>query len=135
MPYKKAALPNIVSYLPQQNLVQESPVFFHKKIILDNIYVSDNFIEKNVFRLSEKTDAVIAEYRLTTNTKSSKLMLVRYSDSETARLAFDDVVKLWRFFVKRNLSRNDSYFSEQSATLHLLSINKKYIRHNVPFNK
>ena len=98
MPYKKASLPNIVSYLPQQNLVQESPVFFHKKIILDNIYVSDNFIEKNVFRLSEKTDAVIAEYRLITNAKSSKLMLVRYSDSETARLAFDDVVKLWRFF-------------------------------------
>ncbi|MEK6559345.1 MAG: DUF6599 family protein, partial [Planctomycetota bacterium] len=120
MPYKKAALPNIVSYLPQQNLVQESPVFFHKKIILDNIYVSDNFIEKNVFRLSEKTDAVIAEYRLTTNTKSSKLMLVRYSDSETARLAFDDVVKLWRFFgEKESISGTIHIF--QNKALHYTS--------------
>ncbi|MBM4065254.1 MAG: 4Fe-4S dicluster domain-containing protein [Planctomycetes bacterium] len=95
MPYKKAFLPAILSLLPQQHLVQESPVFFHKKIILDNIYISDNYIEENVFHLSEKTDAVIAEYR-PTSSESFKLMLIRYPDSDTARFAFEDTLKLWR---------------------------------------
>ena len=54
MPYKKVSLPFILSLLPQQHLVQESPIFFHKKIVLDNIYISDNYIEENVFHLSEK---------------------------------------------------------------------------------
>lgn len=96
MPYKKVSLPAILSLLPQQHLVQESPIFFHKKIILDNIYISDNYIEENVFHLSEKTDAVIAEYRPTTSLESFKLMLIKYPDNDTARLVFDDVLKLWR---------------------------------------
>src|SRR3990172_4852978 len=96
MPYKKVSLPFILSLLPQQHLVQESPIFFHKKIILDNIYISDNYIEENVFHLTEKTDAVIAEYRLNANAEPLKLMLIRYTDNDTASLAFDDVLKLWR---------------------------------------
>ena len=96
MPYKNVFLPSILSLLPQQHLVQESPLFFHKKIILDNIYISDNYIEENVFRLTEKTDAVIAEYRPNSNTEPLKLMIIRYTDNDTASLAFDDVLKLWR---------------------------------------
>ncbi len=96
MPYKKMSLPTIMDYLPEHYLIQASPKFFHKKIILDNIYISDNFIEENVFHLSEKTDAVIAEYRPNPKTEPLKLMLVRYPDAETARRALDDVVKLWR---------------------------------------
>ena len=96
MPYKKVSLPSILSLLPQQHLAQNSPIFFHKKIILDNIYISDNYIEENVFHLSEKTDAVIAEYRPNTSSESFKLMLIRYPDNDTARLVFDDVLKLWR---------------------------------------
>lgn len=61
MPDKKVSLPAIMDYLPKHCLIQKSPKFFHKKIILDNIDISDNFIVENVFRLSEKTDAVIAE--------------------------------------------------------------------------
>ncbi|MDN3514714.1 MAG: 4Fe-4S dicluster domain-containing protein [Candidatus Brocadia sp.] len=94
IPYKKVSLPVMMDYLPTQNLILESPKFFHKKIILDNIYISDNFIEENVFRLSEKTDAVVAEYKL--NAGSLKLMIIQYPDIHTAGLAFDDVVKLWR---------------------------------------
>ncbi|MBI2472642.1 MAG: 4Fe-4S dicluster domain-containing protein [Planctomycetes bacterium] len=96
MLYKKASLPAILSLLSQQHLVQNSCIFFHKKIILDNIYISDNYIEENVFHLSEKTDAVIAEYKLNISTEPFKLMLIKYTDNDTARLAFDDVLKLWR---------------------------------------
>lgn len=96
MPYKKVSLPAIIEYLPQQYLVQESPKFFHKKIILDNIYISDNFIEENVFHLTEKTDAVIAEYKMKSDDGPLKLMMVKYPDSNTARHAFADVIKLWQ---------------------------------------
>ena len=96
MPYKKTTLPAIVTLLPQQYLVRESPVFFHKKIVLDNMYITDNYIEENVFHLSEKTDAVIAEYKSGIDSEPSKLMLIKYSDNDAARLTFDDVLKLWR---------------------------------------
>ena len=135
MPYKKVSLPFILSLMPQQHLVQESPIFFHKKIILDNVYISDNYIEENVFHLSEKTDAVIAEYRPNTTSESFKLMLIKYPDNDTARLAFDDVLKLWRSWGKWNLRRSNSYLSRQSATLHLLFAGKKYIWYGVPFCK
>lgn len=104
MPYKKVSLPAIMKYLPDQYLIQESSKFFHKKIILDNIYISDNFIEENVFHLSEKTDAVIAEYRPNANSEPLKLMLIRYPDADTARRAFDDVVKLWRSWGEREFA-------------------------------
>ncbi|HHT9110188.1 MAG TPA: DUF6599 family protein [Candidatus Brocadiaceae bacterium] len=96
MPYKKMVLPSPMAYLPQQYLVKGSEKFFHKKIVLDNIYISDNFIEENVFHLSEKTDAVIAEYQPKPNTDPFKLMLVMYPDRNTAESAFNDVIKLWR---------------------------------------
>ncbi|HHT9137141.1 MAG TPA: DUF6599 family protein, partial [Candidatus Wunengus sp. YC60] len=95
MPYKKASLPAILSLLPLQHLVQNSFIFFHKKIILDNIYISDNYIEENVFHLSEKTDAVIAKYKPAADTEFPGL-IIKYPDADAARLAFDDVLKLWR---------------------------------------
>lgn len=104
MPYKKVSLPTIMNYLPGQYLLRESPRFFHKKIILDNIYISDNFIEENVFCFSEKTDAVVAEYRPNINSEPLKLMIVRYPDGDTARRAFDGVVKLWRLWGEKELS-------------------------------
>jgi hypothetical protein len=104
MPYKKVSLPAIMGYLPDQYLIQESIKFFHKKIILDNIYISDNPIEENVFHLSEKTDAVIAEYKHNASTEPSKLMLILYPDIDTARRALDDVIKLWRSWGEREFT-------------------------------
>ncbi|MBM4055199.1 MAG: 4Fe-4S dicluster domain-containing protein [Planctomycetes bacterium] len=96
MPYKKEILPDIIRYLPENNLVKESLKFFHKKIILDNIYLSDNFIEENVFHLSEQTDAIIAEYKHGEEESPLLLMLVKYPDSNTASNALEDAVQVWR---------------------------------------
>jgi NAD-dependent dihydropyrimidine dehydrogenase PreA subunit len=96
MPHKKAVLPAIANHLPQKHLIKDSMIFFHKKIILDNIYISDNFIEENVFHLSEKTDAVIAEYKPYPDAKPFKLMLVNYPDIKMAQTAREEVIKLWR---------------------------------------
>ncbi|MCF6157434.1 MAG: 4Fe-4S dicluster domain-containing protein [wastewater metagenome] len=96
MPYKKTQLPAVMNYLPQEYLIKESPIFFHKKIVLDNLYISDNFIEENVFHLNEKTDCVVAEYKADSHGDSLKLMIVKYPDDNAARLAFHDVVALWQ---------------------------------------
>ena len=124
MPYKKVSLPAIMDYLPSQYLIRESSKFFHKKIILDNIYISDNFIEENVFYLSEKTDAVIAEYRPNANKEPLKLMLVRYPDAETARRALDDVVKLWRSWGEKEFT-DGMIHTFQDKALHYTSCLQK----------
>ncbi|OOP54850.1 MAG: hypothetical protein AYP45_18070 [Candidatus Brocadia carolinensis] len=107
MPYKKVLLPAVMDYLPEHYMIQGSQKFFHKKIILDNIYISDNFIEENVFRLSEKTDAVIAEYRLEANAEPLKLMLIQYPDKNVARVVFDDVVRLWRSWSEKEFTEEN----------------------------
>lgn len=107
MPYKKVLLPAVMDYLPEHYMIQGSQKFFHKKIILDNIYISDNFIEENVFRLSEKTDAVIAEYRLEANAEPLKLMLILYPDKNVARVVFDDVVRLWRSWSEKEFTEEN----------------------------
>ena len=61
IPSGKVSLPAILRYLPEDGYVQGSSRYFHKKIILDNLYISDRFIDKNVFNLSEQTDAVVAD--------------------------------------------------------------------------
>lgn len=127
MPYKKVALPTIMNYLPGQYLLQESPRFFHKKIILDNIYISDNFIEENVFYLSEKTDAVMAEYKPNANTDPLKLMLIRYPDGDTARRAFDDVVKLWRSWGEKELSEGMIHTFQDKALRYTSCVQKTNI--------
>lgn len=104
MPYKKVSLPTILDYFPQQYLIRESLKFFHKKIILDDIYISDSFIEENVFHLSEKTDAALAEYKSSVHEGTLKLMIIQYSDDDTARIAFDDVIKLWRVWSEREFT-------------------------------
>jgi len=96
MPYKKAQLPSITACLPRQHLIQESIKFFHQKIILDNISISDNFIEENVFGLSEKTNAVIAEYQPDTNASPLKLMVIKYPDTRLATSALQGALKVWR---------------------------------------
>lgn len=130
MPYKKVSLPAIMDYLPTQYLIRESPKFFHKKIILDTIAISDNFIEENVFHFSEKTDAVIAEYRFNANTEPLKLMLIRYPDEDTARLALADVVKLWRSWGEKEFTDGMIHVFQDKASrytscllkTHMLSI-------------
>ena len=63
---------------------------------MDNISISDNFIEENVFGLGEKTDAVIAEYKPDDNSEPLKLMVVKYPDARLAAAALQDTLKAWR---------------------------------------
>ena len=63
---------------------------------MDNISISDNFTEENVFGLGEKTDAVIAEYKPDGNAEPLKLMVVEYPDVRLAAAALQNALKTWR---------------------------------------
>ncbi|HHT9150431.1 MAG TPA: DUF6599 family protein [Candidatus Wujingus californicus] len=127
MPYKKLRLPSVMSYLPQQHLIKESIKFFHKKIILYSIYISENFIEENVFHLSEKTDAVVAEYKFDNDTEIFKLIIIKYPDIDTATLAIEDVTKLWRTWCEKELTHENVYTFQDKLQYYTLCLKEKNI--------
>lgn len=129
MPYKKEILPDIVRYLPEDSLVKESLKFFHEKIMLDNIYISDNFIEENVFHLSKQTDAIIAEYKTGEEVTPLLLLLIKYPDRDAASIAFEAVVQLWRSWGEKETHSNaihtfqneNGYFTSWLQEKHFLA--------------
>ncbi|MBI5308592.1 MAG: 4Fe-4S dicluster domain-containing protein, partial [Planctomycetes bacterium] len=120
MPYKKPLLPSITASLPRKHLIPESIRFFHRKIVLDNISISDNFTEDNVFGLGEKTDAVIAEYKPDGNSVPLKLMVVKYPDTRLAAAALQDALKVWRAWGEEEFV-SGTIRSFQSKTHHYTS--------------
>ena len=94
IPSGKVSLPAILRYLPEDGYIQGSARYFHEKIILDNLYISDRFIDKNVFNLSEQTDAVVADYKSVENRLPFKVLIVKYSDKQVAAESFNNFVQL-----------------------------------------
>jgi hypothetical protein len=75
-------LPELVTRLPQENLVPHSARFFHQKLSLDNlIWLGD----ENILDLSEQTDAALAVY--TYGNTQAQLLVVEYADATTAEAA------------------------------------------------
>jgi len=86
--------PAVVGLLPRTNLVPGTDLFFHQKLILDNIYLTEQPIEGNPLHLDEKTDAVAADYRAKGAEYPFKLLIVQYPDAATAGKAFEDFTAL-----------------------------------------
>ena len=79
----KGKLPELLSRLPADGLVPYSERFFHKQIILNNLYFLST---ENLLNLSEKTSAVMGDYLL--GKMSLKLLLIFYPDTSSAKFAF-----------------------------------------------
>jgi hypothetical protein len=90
----KVSLPAILMYLPEDGYIQGSSRYFHKKIILDNIYISDKFIDRNVLNLSEQTDAVVADYKSDKSSLPFKILIVKYSEKSVAEESFKNFIEL-----------------------------------------
>jgi len=76
------ALPELVARLPQENLVPDSPRFFHQKLSLDNLlWLGD----ENILNLSGQTDAVLAAY--TYGDTRAQLLVVAYPAEAEAEAA------------------------------------------------
>ncbi len=86
--------PDIIRYLPEEGYIQESIKFFHKKINLDNIYITDRFMKENVLNLSEHTDAVVAEYKSEKSSLPFKVLIVKYNDKSVASASYKNIMEL-----------------------------------------
>ena len=76
--------PLLVNLLPEANLVANSARYFHQHSSLNYHYF---LADRNILNLSERTQAVIAQYRLAEG--KSHLLLVAYPDAEKAKAALD----------------------------------------------
>ena len=94
LPSGRSVRPTLLNYLPAGGLLEGRTKFFHDRIVLDNISISDEVIEENVFGLEKETDAVVAEYMLKEGQPSMKLMLVKYPGADNASKAWKNLIEL-----------------------------------------
>jgi len=106
LPSGKVRLPVILGYLPEDGYIQGSARYFHEKIILDNLYISDRFIDNNVFNLSEQTDAVVADYKSVKSRSPFKLLIVKYTNKHVAVESFNNFVELRESWGEKDLKTN-----------------------------
>jgi hypothetical protein len=79
---EEGVLPELVTRLPQENLVPHSARFFHQKLSLDSLlWLGD----ENILNLSEQTNAVLAVY--TYDDTQVQLLVVEYPNAATAEAA------------------------------------------------
>lgn len=77
--------PQLLNRIPQDNLQKQSIFYFHKNIVLNNLY----FLSKeNILNLSEKTNALLASYGK--DNQALKLVLIEYPDTLESRNAFEN---------------------------------------------
>lgn len=75
--------PSILSLLPGPGLIGSSVRFFHKHTVLNyHYYLADG----NILDLSDKTDCVLAQYKL--DAAKPRLLIVRYPSARAASAAF-----------------------------------------------
>ena len=78
--------PEILNYIPQENLIKNSVRFFHAHTILNRQYY---LASENILNLDRQTDCVFAPYQIGEN--KSYLLIVRYqhrSQAETGYISF-----------------------------------------------
>lgn len=79
----EGARPDLLAPLPRTGLVRESIRYFHKHTVLNYHYF---LADSNILNLSEKTDAVLAQYRIEDH--KPRLLVVRYPNAADASAAY-----------------------------------------------
>ncbi len=85
---EEAPLPDLVRMLPVAGLVSTNLRYFRDPFCLSYHFPIGG---ENVFRLTPETEAVLATYQLEGN--RTRLLLVRYPDSEQASAAWEEVAR------------------------------------------
>jgi hypothetical protein len=79
---KEGKKPDIVSFLPSENLVERSAHYFHNHLILNyHFYVSD----ENILLLDQQTEAALGIYR--EDDEKNYILVVRYPEGNKASQA------------------------------------------------
>lgn len=82
--------PDLLKLLPTEGLIARSTHYFHKHTVLNyHYYLSDS----NILNLDEKTEAVIAQYKL--GDSKPRLVVVRYPSPALAHSAYERFVEAY----------------------------------------
>jgi ferredoxin len=120
--------PAILKYLPEDGYIQGSSKFFHKKINLDNIYISDKFMKENILNLSEETDAAIAEYKTGNSSLPFKIMIIKYRDKSIASESFNNFIDLRKSWGDKSIDTNKLYtFEDPKGRFSSISCLNNYV--------
>lgn len=112
-------LPELLSKIPKGNLIPNSDHFFHKQILLNNLYFLS---DKNILNLSDKTDCLLADFKL--DEQILKLLLTEYPDSKKAKNAYKSFNK---FYLKNKASEENKIVEIEDGKLVGLDLEKNYL--------
>ena len=111
--------PELVSKIPSDSLILGSVHFFHKQIILNNLYfISD----QNILNLNEQTDCALADFRL--GKDRLKLLLVQYPDTIIAKEAGDSLKEI---YLQNKPSTDDNIFKTKEEKLLGMDLGGNYL--------
>jgi len=87
---EEGEMPDIVSLLPKENLIEKSAHYFHNHLILNyHFYVSD----ENILLLNQKSEAALGIYK--ENDERIYLLVVSYPEKDKISKAYDSFTKAY----------------------------------------
>jgi hypothetical protein len=114
----KGKPPELLSKIPKDNQVPNSDHFFHKQILLNNLYFLS---DKNILNLNDETDCLLADFKL--DEQILKLLLIEYPDSKKANNAYEDFNK---FYLKNEASEKNKVIEIEEGKLVGMDLEKNY---------
>jgi hypothetical protein len=85
---EEGALPPVLAFLPEENLVPDSIRYFHHYIWLNSHFFISN---ENILGIDDETQVVLAKYR--TGDKTLYLLVALYPDAERAEKAGESLLR------------------------------------------
>jgi len=82
--------PEILKYLPQENLIKNRIRFFHTHTILNRQYF---LASGNILNLDRQTDCVFAPYQIGEN--KTYLLIIKYDSQAKAKLAYENFLEAY----------------------------------------
>jgi hypothetical protein len=111
--------PELLSKIPKDNQVPNSDHFFHKQILLNNLYFLS---DKNILNLNDKTDCLLADFKL--GEQILKLLLIKYPDYKKAKDAHEVFNK---FYLKNEPSEKNKVIEIEEGKLVGMDLEKNYL--------
>lgn len=115
----KGKPPELLSKIPKDNQVPNSDHFFHKQILLNNLYFLS---DKNILNLNDETDCLLADFKL--DEQILKLLLIKYPDYEKTKDAYEDFNK---FYLKNEVSEKNKVIEIEEGKLVGMDLKNNYL--------
>jgi len=111
--------PEFLSRIPKHNLIPDSDHFFHKQILLNNLYFLS---DKNILDLNDKTDCLLADFKF--DEQILKLLLIEYPDSIKVKNAYESFNE---FYLKNKASEKNKIIEIEEGKLVGMDLEKNYL--------